>query len=76
MGKRYPLERPVRILAGAFGLIVGGLGVSEFWTAGPVDWYDALTFSALGVLFLYGAIRGESPAWLEPRSGQGEPPEG
>jgi hypothetical protein len=65
--RRFKLEKAVRFLAGVFGLIALGFAVSAFFGQ-EIDWDHALGFSAVGVLFLYGAVRGESPAWLEPPS--------
>ena len=75
MSRRFKLEKPVRFLAGVFGLFALVSGVFGFLGQGKIDWDHALGFSALGLLFLYGAVRGESPAWLEPASRQDEEPE-
>ena len=76
MGRRFRLGIPVRIASGVLALVGVPFVIATLRDGDGIDWKGAGGFIALGVLFLYGAIRGESPAWLEPPSVPDDPPAG
>ena len=70
MNRRFTLSIPVRVAAGVLGAAILALNAWPQWRAAMgTSWKEALGATALSLLFLYGAFRGESPAWLEPRNG-------
>ena len=76
MDRRFRLNVPVRIAAGVIAVVGVPFVISTLRDDHGIDWKRAISFAALGLLFLYGALRGESPAWLEPSSWRHDPSAG
>ena len=64
MSRRGKLRWPVRFLAAVFGLASLGFAVGALWGFMGLPASKAFGFAALGVVFLWGAAKGETPPWL------------
>ncbi|HEX8850651.1 MAG TPA: hypothetical protein VF761_14070 [Gemmatimonadaceae bacterium] len=64
MVRQGKLEWPVRFLAAVFGVASLGLAAGALWRFLGLERTKAFGFAALGVIFLWGAVRGETPPWL------------
>ena len=64
MSRRTKLRWPVRFLAAVFGCASLGLAIAAMWGFLGFTPSKAFGFAALGVVFLWGAIKGETPPWL------------
>ena len=64
MSSRKKLRWPVRFLAAVFGIATLGFAIGSIWGVLGFGPSKAFGFVALGVIFLWGAVKGETPPWL------------
>ena len=64
MSSQTKLRWPVRFLAAVFGLFSLGLGIGSLWGFMGAAPSKAFGFAVLGVIFLWGAVKAETPPWL------------
>ena len=64
MPRRVKLWWPVRLVAGFFGLASLGFAVGALYGFLGFTVGKAFGFAVLGVIFLWGAVKGETPPWL------------